>query len=188
MTRVPLFSPPRLPAPAPPPDRSLPPVEAVRTSADVAADVVRLAELQAKLFAADWRAASGRAVGGAVLLVAGVLAAVLCVPVLVAALGLGLAALGLPVWAGLLIAGVLAVGAGAVAAWRGWRRLAGAARAFDRSRAAAAENAAWVKRSLARQPHPPASGSAPNGTAFAPSGSAGGSPGPPHSPPAGRPR
>ena len=153
MTGVPL-SPPR-PAPPPGPQpRSLPPVEIARGGGAVAADLLRLAELQAKLFAADWHRASGRFVGGAVALAAGFAGAVLCVPVLVAAVGLGLAALGLPVWAGLLIAGAVAAGGGAAAAWFGWKRLATAASAFDRSRAAAAENAAWVKRSLAREPHP----------------------------------
>ena len=153
MTGVPLFSPRPASAPEPRP-RSLPPVEVAKGGGAVAADLVRLAELQARLFAADWRRASGRFVGGAVALAAGVLGAILCVPVLVAAVGLGLAALGLPVWAGLLIAGALAAGAGVAAAWYGWTRLSSAASAFDRSRAAAAENAAWVKRSLAREPHP----------------------------------
>ena len=151
----PLIPPPNRTAP-PPGSRPLPPVEVARGGAAVAADVARLAELQVRLFAADWRSASGRAVGGAVGLVAGLLAAVLCVPVLVAAVGLALAAAGLPVWAGLLIAGTVSVAAGALAAWLGWRRLTKAAAAFDRSRAAAADNVAWVKRSLAREPHPPA--------------------------------
>ena len=144
--------------PDPPPrGRPLPPAEVARGTRDLAADVLRLAGLQWELFVADWRAASGRFVGGAVLLAAGVLGAVLCVPVLVAAVGLGLAAAGLPVWAGLLISGGLAVAAGGVAAYLGWRRLAGAAGRFGRSRAVAAENAAWVRRSLAREPHPPGS-------------------------------
>ena len=157
MTGVPLFSPrpPASPRADPArPNPPLPPVEAVRGGRDLAADVLRLAGLQLELLAADWRAASGRAVGGAVLLVAGVAGAVLCVPVLVAAVGLGLAAAGLPTWVGLLIAGTLAAGGAVLAAYFGWRRLATAASAFDRSRAAAAENAAWVKRSLAREPHP----------------------------------
>lgn len=151
MNRVPLFS----SRPVTPPPRSLPPVEVARGGRALAADLVRLADLQVKLFAADWRAASSRTVGGAVALVAGVAIAVLCVPVLLAAMGLGLAALGLPLWAGLLIVGGTAAVAGVALAWFGWKRLSTAASAFDRSRSAAVQNVSWVKRSLAREPHPP---------------------------------
>ena len=155
MTRVPFFTPPG-PADAP---RSriepLPPVEAVRGGRAVAADVARLAELQAKLLAADWRAASGRATGAAAALVVGGVLAASALPVFLVALGYGLIAAGLPGWAAFLLAGVAGLAVGGLCLRLGVRRLGAAAGTFGRSRAALSQNAGWVKRSLTREPHPP---------------------------------
>ena len=153
MTRVSLFSPPRPPA-APQSSRPpLPPVEAVRGGKAVAADVVRLIELQWKLLVADGKAAASRAILAAALVVGGAVLALSALPIALVALAFLFIAAGLPGWGAFLLAALAGAAVGGLLAYLGARRLGTAAGTFARSRDALARNAAWVKRSLAREPH-----------------------------------
>ena len=130
----------------------LPPVELGRTGAAVASDLAELAELQAKLLAADARSAARRGARSAALLAAGAVLLASALPILLVAFAAGLVALGLPGWAALLIAAVVGALVGAGVAYVGVRGLAAAGGAFGRSRDAFSQNLAWAKRALSGAP------------------------------------
>ena len=133
----------------------LPPVELGASGKALLGDLTELAELQAKLLAADAKIAARRSAASVALLVGGAVLAAAGLPVLLVALGYGLVAAGLPAWAGFLIAAAVGVAAGGLLAWLGWRGLGRAAGTFRRSGDAFSQNVAWVKQSLSGDPHRP---------------------------------
>lgn len=130
----------------------LPPVELGRTGSALLSDLTELAELQAKLLAADSRSAANRSAGSMALVGVGVVLAASGLPLLLVAAAYGLVAAGLPRWAGFLIAAFLGVALGGGIALLGWKGLKRAAGTFRRSGAAFSHNVAWAKASLTGKP------------------------------------
>ena len=126
----------------------LPPIELGRSGRALLSDLTELAELQAKLLAADASTAANRSAASLVLVVVGLVLIASALPVALVALGYGLVAAGLPAWAGFLIAAGAGLAVGLIAALLGWRGLRRAAGTFGRSREAFSQNVARVKSSL----------------------------------------
>ena len=142
----------------------LPPIELGRSGQALLSDLTELAELQAKLLAADASTAANRSAASLVLVIVGLVLTASALPVALVALGYGLVAAGLPAWAGFLIAAAAGLAVGLIVAWIGWRGLRRAAGTFGRSREAFSHNLTWVKSSLAGDRRPDAAASHRTGT------------------------
>lgn len=119
--------------------------------ANVADDLMILAELQTKLLTLDLQDAAAKARGPVILMIGGGCVALGALPPLLMGLG-GLLARSLE-WSEplgwLVVAGVaLVVGVGA--AWAASQNLCQCGKIFDRSRTELTENIAWIKRVIQR--------------------------------------
>jgi hypothetical protein len=120
--------------------------------ADLAHDLVTLAELQGQLLATDLRDGARQAKTPAVLLVVAPVLALSALPVLL----LGCARLlangaGWSESASLLTVGAIALALAAVLGWLGWARLQKALSVVTRSREEFTENVRWLKAALSRR-------------------------------------
>jgi hypothetical protein len=124
--------------------------------AEFSTDLISLAELQARLAAADLKESTGRAVVPAGLLVGGTLLALVSLPVLLFGVGYLLAEYtSLSVGWSILLTAVAALLLGAVLAILGLRGLGGSFTSFQRSKEELTRNLAWVKTVLVHSGRPP---------------------------------
>ena len=117
--------------------------------AEFSTDLISLAELQARLAAADLKETTGRAAVPAGLLVVGALLALVGLPVLLLGVGTLVAentSLS-PGWS-ILLTALAAIVLGAVLALLGVRGLGGSLSSFDRSKEELSRNLSWVKTVL----------------------------------------
>lgn len=120
-----------------------------RNMADLGHDVTQLAELQARLFAADCQDAARHAAIPSAALTLSLLMVLSCVPITLMGIAWLISELaGLPVFAGFLITAAAGVIFSGVLAAVAWYRLRDSLRTFRRSREEFNQNLRWIKMVL----------------------------------------
>lgn len=120
-----------------------------RNMADLTHDVTLLAELQARLFAADLRHATRHAAIPSAALALAAVAALSCVPIVLMGLAWLIAELTvLPVYAGFLIIAAVVLVFSMIVAVVAWLRLRRSLDAFSRSQEEFNSNMRWIKMVL----------------------------------------
>jgi hypothetical protein len=124
--------------------------------AEFSSDLISLAELQARLAAADLKEATGRVVLPVGLLAGGALLALVSLPVILLGAGYLLSEYtSLSVGWSILLTAVVALLLGAALAVLGLRGLGGSFSSFDRSKEELARNLSWIKTVLVHSGRPP---------------------------------
>lgn len=120
-----------------------------RNVADLAHDVITLAELQCRLLGADLREGAGKSRMPAVMLVTAPILALAALPVILFGCARGLMmATGWSEAAALVTVGGGALLLAGVLGWIGWSRLRSATRILSRSKREFTENLHWIKTAL----------------------------------------